>query len=733
MSSKNSNNFPREILQKVFGYPSFRLNQEAVIQRIMDAKDALVLMPTGGGKSLCYQVPALCLPGLTIVVSPLIALMKDQVDALRLNGIAAAYLNSTLTADQQSNIMRQLQTNQLKLLYLAPERLMGNETAFLQFLKTLSISLFAIDEAHCISQWGHDFRPDYLVLGQLKKNFPEIPIIALTATADALTKKDILDKLGLHDPAYFENSFNRPNIHYFVKRKLNYYGELLVYINQHRDDSGIIYCLSRNATEELAEKLQGDGIKAMAYHAGLDKSVREKAQDLFLKDEVRIIVATIAFGMGINKSNVRFVIHVDVPKNIEGYYQETGRAGRDGLYSEAILFYSIADILKLRRFAQVEGNDEQTRIMTQKLNKMQAFCETKSCRRKTLLNYFGEKTSEHCDSCDICLNQTERIDASIIAQKILSTVYRLKEGFGMRYVIDILMGSKNAKIRNGHKELSVYGIGKDVSKESWFHYIREMIHFGYLHVSDSEFPVLKLTEKSHPVLFQKETVFLPIPEKAAAAVELPSHSEQPYEKILFASLKQLRTNIANSEQVPPYLIFSDSTLIDLASYLPLQKQDLEKISGFGTFKVAKYGEPFLHLIQQYCRDYKLGTRIQFIRKEKRPSKPQPVEKDMKTRQISFELFQQGMSLSEIAKERSFTIGTIENHLAYFVSVGVLDIAQLVDPQKQSQIRDVVLLKGRNSLKLIKDTCPEDISYTQIKMVLADLIYSESHAGQHSRA
>ena len=400
-----------EILQHHFGYKAFRLNQQAVIENVLAKKDAVVLMPTGGGKSLCYQVPALAMDGLTVVVSPLIALMKDQVDALRLSGVAAAFLNSTQSSFEQATITQQIRDNQLKLLYVAPERLIGPNGMF-SFLKQINVSLFAIDEAHCISHWGHDFRPEYVELGQLKTVFPLVPVIALTATADKLTKKDIIDKLALVSYTVFENSFNRPNISYFIQPKKNHFEALVKYITQHKEDSGIIYCLSRASTESLAEKLQQQGFDAAAYHAGLERNLREKRQEQFLRDDLKIIVATIAFGMGINKSNVRYVVHADLPKNIEGYYQETGRAGRDGLPSEAILFYSNADVFKLKNFAKIEGNPAQSNIMLKKLDQMAALCETSICRRKYLLNYFDEVAPDYCGNCDTCLGEKKRSDHS---------------------------------------------------------------------------------------------------------------------------------------------------------------------------------------------------------------------------------------------------------------------------------------------------------------------------------
>lgn len=712
---------PQKILQTVFGYDSFRHNQQEIIEHVLAGKDAVVLMPTGGGKSLCYQVPALCLPGVTIVVSPLIALMKDQVDALKVNGIKAAFINSTQSTGEQAYIFQQLKANQLKLLYLAPERLMGNETQFMQFLKQINVSLFAIDEAHCISQWGHDFRPEYLILGQLKENFPNIPVIALTATADKLTEKDIIDKLHFTQHKVFENSFNRPNIYYYVKPKRNYYEELTDYLKEHKNDSGIIYCLSRTSTQRLAEDLKHDGINAEAYHAGLEKSVRDERQDKFLKDEINIIVATIAFGMGINKSNVRFVIHADLPKNIEGYYQETGRAGRDGLHSEAILYYGAGDVMKLKRFAEVDGNEAQTRIMLQKLDKMSKFCEIKTCRRKYLLNYFGDDAPDYCGSCDVCLNKPVLTEATITAQKILSTVARVKEGFGMRYIVDVLRGSNSEKMRQEHKSLSVYGIGKDIAKEEWLHYTKELINYEYLQPTDGQYPVLRLTEKGRAVLFKKEKVYLSAPVNIEIAKEPEVYQEHSYEKELFENLKQLRNRIAREENVPAYIIFSDSTLLDLATYLPLTQSDLPKMSGFGTFKTEKYGKPFLELLQHYCSEHKLQTRID-LKQPKRERRERPAsattERATDTRRISYSMFKQGKMIAEIAEERNLHSSTIESHLSYYIGSGEIIIDDLVDNHKQQAIKKAVELFGTNSLKVLKENLPDEISYGEIRMVLA---------------
>ena len=716
-----STSSPRQILQQVFGYEDFRHNQQEIIEHVLAKKDSVVLMPTGGGKSLCYQVPALCLPGVTVVVSPLIALMKDQVDALIVGGIKAAFLNSSQANHEQQLITTQLKNNELKLLYVAPERLLGNETAFITFLKTINVSLFAIDEAHCISQWGHDFRPEYLVLGELKKHFPSLPVIALTATADDLTKKDIIEKLAFTDYRVFENSFNRPNIYYYVKPKKDYYEELVNYLTENQESSGIIYCLSRAGTEKLAEDLKEDGFNAAAYHAGLERILREDRQDKFLKDDIKIMVATIAFGMGINKSNVRFVFHVDLPKNIEGYYQETGRAGRDGLHSEAILFYGTGDVIKLKKFATIEGNQAQSKIMLQKLDKMATLCEVKTCRRKYLLNYFGEDAADDCASCDVCLNKPVSIDATVVAQKILSTVARVKESFGMLYVVDVLWGSNSEKIRAEHKKLSVFGIGKDISKELWKYYVKELVHSGYLVHSQDEFPVLKLSEKSQPVLYKGEKVFLAKPTEIKIAKEPEIYQQHPYEKPLFELLKQLKNKIAHEENVPSYIIFSDSSMLDLATYLPLTMSDLIKISGFGEYKIGKYGQAFLEVVQDYCIKHSIKGRIELKSPKKDRVKTAQKERSSDTKRLTFQLYKQGKSIEEVATERGLSTNTIETHLSFYISKGDLFLNDFVSAEKQLAIQNVAKTFGITSLKLLKDNLPPEISYGEIRMVVSNAV------------
>jgi ATP-dependent DNA helicase RecQ len=711
---------PVQALQKYFGYSAFRHQQEAIIAHVLDKKDVLALMPTGGGKSLCYQLPAVLLNGLTIVISPLIALMKDQVDALNVNGIPAAFYNSSQSPAEQSQLVAKLRENKIRLLYLAPERLFGNESKFIGFLKSLPVSLFAIDEAHCISQWGHDFRPEYLMLAGLKHEFPDIPVIALTATADKLTKKDILEKLNLKNPGVFVSSFNRENITYRVAPKRNSFNQLLNFLSERKEDSGIIYRLSRKSTEELAEDLKEQGFSAAAYHAGLDNMVKAKTQEAFLRDEVKIMVATIAFGMGINKSNVRFVVHMDLPKNIEGYYQETGRAGRDGLPSEALLFFSTGDASKLKGFVTIDENPEQSRIMLKKLDDMVHYSQLHGCRRQYLLKYFDEDfPSPNCGSCDFCLTEFKKFDATLIAQKALSAVARLKERFGSGLVIDFLRGSSNPKITDELKQLKTYGVGADVSKTDWQRYIRELVSLGYLQQTDDIYPVLKLGPKSEAVLKGLEKVEL------VASQTTEEHQPKialQYEAELLNELKTVRRDIALHENLPAYIILSDATLVEMATYLPQSMDELRLISGFGDVKLARYGREFLITVKNYSQKKGLTSRIhQKSPKRERKARSEGKSNGSRSADTAYDslmLFRSGQTVAEVAASRGLAASTIEGHLSHYIYQGTVEINELVNDEKKIKIQDAVESYGAEKLGPLKEVLGEEYSYGEIKAVVA---------------
>ena len=730
----------QSILKSQFGYDAFRHNQQDAIQCILNHQDCLVLMPTGGGKSLCYQIPALMLDGLTVVVSPLIALMKDQVDALRANGVQAEYLNSTQSSIEQKRVVTAVRDGSVKLLYVAPERIMHSSAQFFEFLESVRVSLFAIDEAHCISSWGHDFRPEYMQLGQLKKRFAHIPLIALTATADDLVRRDIVERLHIESAPAFVSSFNRPNIYYRVEPKRNTYAQLFKYLQDRRDESGIIYCLSRKTADGLAADLRADGFSALAYHAGLDKEVRELHQEQFLKDEVKIMVATIAFGMGIDKSNVRFVVHYDLPKNIESYYQETGRAGRDGLQSEALLFFSAGDVMKLRNFAMVEDNAEQSQIMLKKLSTMAQYGELKSCRRKFLLDYFSERGANTCGHCDNCHKTHATFDGTLIAQKALSAVVRTEQRMGLTYLVDFLRGAKTQKIWDKHKALKTYGIGADISKEDWFAYFRDLLAQGYLAQSDGQYPSMILTEKSRAVLKGEATVTLYEIERADAGSrkksKLVAESEHAYNEALFETLRSVRTELARTAGVPPFVVFSDASLIDMATYLPLSEDDMHHISGVGEVKYQRYGETFLTAIQQFCQAHSLDTlmHLKSKRAERTPannaqrnneSATASATASTSTFKVSLALFKSGKNAAQIAQERGLSVGTIEGHLARFIQSGEIALNELLTPEKAQTIREALAqIEYTGALSPIKEHLGDGFTYGEIRAVLVDMGWLE---------
>ena len=589
---------PIKILNEVFGFKSFRPPQQEIVDKVLSGGDAFVLMPTGGGKSLCYQIPALCLPGTALVVSPLISLMKDQVDALRENGVSAACYNSALGEAEARKVLAELHAGTLKLLYVAPERLLSD--GFLERIKSLPISLFAIDEAHCVSQWGHDFRPEYAQLGMLREIFPDVPMIALTATADGQTRGDILARLGLANATCFLAGFDRPNIRYSVVEKKKPFNQLTGFLASRGEEAGIVYALSRKRVEEVARKLVAAGIKAAAYHAGLPDKERHRVQEDFLRDNIKVVVATVAFGMGIDKSNVRFVVHYDMPKSIESYYQETGRAGRDGLPADALLLFGYGDIAVARGLIGNGGNAEQNRIELHKLNCMVGFAEAQTCRRRVLLGYFGDRLEQDCGNCDICESPPERFDATEEARKALSCVYRVGQRFGMGHVIDVLRGSQNHRILElKHDRLSTFGIGKDHSQDVWGSLMRQLIHLGYMEQDLANFSVLKLTEGARPLLRGEVRLELAKP-RDTRVVEKKSAPKKPsYDSALFQELRALRKEIAEEQQVPPFVVFADATLAEMAAQMPKDKWELLKITGVGQHKLARYGDAFLRVINAH--------------------------------------------------------------------------------------------------------------------------------------
>ena len=690
-------------LKHYFGYDRFRPNQRTIIEEVLQGQDALVIMPTGGGKSLCFQLPALLQPGLMIVVSPLIALMQDQVATLRDNGIGATFLNSSLSLPEVRSREQEILSGKIKLLYVAPERLLSEKFGFFleQIVSGEGISAFAIDEAHCVSEWGHDFRPEYRQIKQLRQRYPRVPLMALTATATKRVQQDIIQQLQLRQPGIHLASFDRPNLYYEVLPKLRRsYSQLLKHIRTQKG-SGIIYCLSRRSVDDVALRLQNDGIAALPYHAGMSDAARTEHQTRFLRDDVQIIVATVAFGMGINKPDVRFVVHYDLPRNLESYYQESGRAGRDGEPAQCTLLFNPGDIPKLDYFIDQKPDPNEQRMARQQLRQVVDYAQGTDCRRSIVLRYFGEHYPGKCDRCDNCLDPKPIEDWTVEAQKFLSCVARCRERFGMNHIIDVLRGSRKQKIEQyGHHLLSTYGIGKDRSVDEWKLLGRSLLHQGLVDETTDGYRILKLNKRSWEVLRLQRTVSVAVTKTdSQTTTEQPRRAEA---EILFERLRRLRKQLADAQSVAPYIIFADSSLKLMAQQQPQSLQEFAHISGVGTHKLEQYGDRFVSEIRAFCQEQQL-----------------PVPLPASTHINTLQLYQQGLSIEEMAAQRGYTRGTIVKHLCELIEMKQpIDLDRLVLPVKQELIAKAIHKLGSSSLKPLKEHLGENYSYDEIRLVCA---------------
>ncbi len=704
----------QEALKKYFGYDAFRPQQGEIIDTVMAGADCLVLMPTGGGKSVCFQIPAILKDGLTVVISPLIALMKDQVEALRGNGVDAAFLNSSLSSAEQDQVMWRAKLGDLKLLYIAPERLFSGNT--FEFLREWNIAQFAIDEAHCISSWGHDFRPEYRQLSSLKQRFPDVPVIALTATADRVTRRDILRQLGIESAQIFIASFDRPNLSLNVLPGRKRLQQIQNFIGKHEGQPGIIYCLSRKGTETVAASLQKAGFRAEYYHAGLEAAKRSRVQEQFLKDDIQVIVATIAFGMGIDKSNVRWVIHYNLPSNVESFYQEIGRAGRDGSPSDTVLFYSYMDIITRQDMINnSEQSAEQKELLHAKLNRMKQYAEADICRRRILLSYFNEAVEKDCGNCDVCRNPRTRFDATIIAQKALSGIARTDQKVAMGMLIDILRGSRNRNILQlGYDRLPTFGVGHDLRGEEWAEYISQLLNSGVMDIAYDEAHSFKLNAASRQVLKGERTVelvkFIPLADRKAKEEEI-IQKEKPKQEIirdaLFERLRTLRKQIADSLGMPPYVVFSDATLSEMAQKKPVSEAQMKAVSGIGAEKYRRFGETFINEIVTFARENtKPGTRVvQGL-----------------TYIETLDLYKAGYSVKVIAEKRELNPVTIISHLVKLKEDGhAIDLKALIDDKSYyiiTKAAQELSIRKSDPLKPLFELLNEEFDYGQIKLALA---------------
>lgn len=709
-----------DVLKTTFGYEQFRHSQNEVINTLLQGEDALVLMPTGGGKSLCYQIPAIVRPGVGVVISPLIALMHDQVDALLQLGVKAAFLNSSLQLEQSREIEDQLLRGELDLLYIAPERL--TNARMLSILDRCDLALFAIDEAHCVSQWGHDFRSDYLQLDVIEERYPDIPRIALTATADERTRKEIIQNLHLAKARHFISSFDRPNIQYRITQKVNARQQLIDFINnEHKGDAGIVYCLSRNGVEKTASWLANRGINALPYHAGLDKKTRARNQQLFLRNEGVVIVATIAFGLGIDKPNVRFVAHIDLPKSLEAYYQETGRSGRDGLPATAWMVYGIQDVVKLRQM--MDGSDASEmhkRAERQKLDAMLGLCEIVTCRRQSLLGYFGEELHQPCGNCDTCLVPVETWDGTEAAQKALSCVYRTDQRFGASHLVDVLLGKDNVKVRQfGHQHISTYGVGKDLSANQWKSVFRQLIARELLNVDAEGFGSLKLTEQARDVLSGAQSIELRKDPEMKTLRKGKTHTGLSGEDAeLWEALRACRKELADDQGVPPYVIFHDATLMEMVSQRPQNESELATINGVGAKKLKSYGRPFLGIIEEFSIEP--DSRIPGSNAESKDKTDTVAE--------TLSLIKKKLKLAQVAEQRQLSESTIAQHIEKLMHLGEVELEDVIDisDQEVRKISELLLEQPASDndsypLKPVYEQLGGNYTYETLRCVRAHVI------------
>ena len=715
-----------EQLKAYFGFDRFLPLQEEIIAKVLDKRDTLVLMPTGGGKSLCYQLPALRFKGLTLVVSPLIALMKDQVDGLRANGVPAGLLNSTLTQEEATLVQDQARQGKIKILYVAPERLAL--PGFQRFLQSLDVSLIAIDEAHCISEWGHDFRPDYRNLKGLRKDFPGVPVIALTATATKPVREDIVNQLGLAEPEIFISSFNRPNLTYTIQPKTEPLGSLLHLLEKHQGGSAIIYRFSRKLTEETALELSERGFSALPYHAGLERDLRRETQEKFIRDQVQIVVATIAFGMGIDKPDVRLVVHYDLPKTVEGYYQETGRAGRDGLPSDCVLFYSYGDRSKQEYFiSQIEDDEERDKART-KLDQILALCDLQTCRRAYLMEYLGESWPKtDCGGCDICLLPREEFDATEIAQKILSAAIRTGERFGVNYLVDVLRGAANKAVRiRGHRELPVFGISKGIDADELKEMVRSLVTNGLLAQRGSGYPTLVVSAQGRKFLNSREKLSLTRPKQAAPVLQATSgpDRETAYDTRLFDELAALRLEIATDREVPAYQIFGNKSLQQMAFHMPRNEAEFSRISGVGDAKLRDFSERFLKVINEYMQANGQSAAVEQVPVNAPKKRIRGISMSIRE---TVDLISQNRSLDEVAEQRGISETTIRNHLERFVQEGgKIDLDHLMPSDvRRSRIEAAFKEMGEARLTPVRDALGDDYTWEELAVVRLALRQGQS--------